>query len=76
MSMRWKSAAAAIGRFMVFVANARQLREGGRRAPPCVAATAPERGRARIPPGRSRPRPDRQAHPGGLGGDMLAVDLP
>jgi hypothetical protein len=29
MSMRWKSVAAAIGRFMVFVANARQLREGG-----------------------------------------------
>ncbi len=33
MSMRWKSAATAIGRFMVFVANARQLREGGSRAP-------------------------------------------
>ena len=49
MSMRWKSVAAAIGRFMVFVANAGSCgrAEVGHR---CVAATAPERGRARIPP--------------------------
>jgi hypothetical protein len=31
--MKWKSVATALGRFMVFVANARQVREDGSRAP-------------------------------------------
>jgi hypothetical protein len=31
--MNWKNVATAIGRFMVFVANARQLRDDGSRAP-------------------------------------------